>query len=89
MEITALQIFGVILIYSGLHGFIKKEIKIQQIDNSGFKARLGPLEFGSQDRVISETVWKNKWVRPFCVLLIIIGVALIFFYPGSTIAITI
>ena len=90
MDVTYLQILGVILIVLGVDGIRKGKIKWSIHNNSGAYVQFGPFHYNlTPDRTIAKGVWRNKIIRPLCAVLVLIGLVLIFIYTGNKVAFTI
>jgi len=89
MEITQLQVLGIILVIFGIYGLIKGEIEWSVTDDSGSELRMGSYKYKlTPDKVFASGVWKGKLIRPMCAICTVAGLILIFIYTGEKIAFT-
>ena len=91
MNITYVQILGFVLLYAGIHGFIKGKIEWEvTVGGSGYDGESYYIStpLGDNERRY-EGVWDGVWVRVVFALLSIFGLLLMFVVTGEEVAFSI
>jgi hypothetical protein len=91
VEVTAFQVWAGVFILFGLYGLVKGEISWEVRAGPGVGSRSSyTFRVGPKPRVWRKSGVSNGWwVRPFCLLLVILGSAVILYFPGDLIVFTI
>lgn len=90
MEVTILQVFGLVLIMFGAWGLFKGEIEWSiSVGPQTNRKGIFQINLNKPNIEIAKGVWKGKWVGPICAVVFSFGLLLLFVIIGEKVAFTI
>ena len=89
MEITILQLLGIVFIIFGGYCFCKGKIEWSfEISPGASSDNTINIDFTPEKfKTRKDGVLKGKWVRPLCAVVFIVGLIFLFIITGETVAI--